>query len=172
MYTHAVDIYGIGHILYELVTAHRVYQSSEDPSRMLHHIPQLSYIRSPLSRNTPLPLSPSQYASLVVAPPFDHIDDQVRAQLKVFWDSVRAMKLTNKALLGEVNCGYEARIIEINILLNALLHFNPSMRPTIEVLEHHFRANLIRSMLEINVVCIWFYVTNIFRTTEKQLLKP
>jgi serine/threonine protein kinase len=153
-YWNAVDIFGIGLILHELFTGHRVFYSRADAMKYPPIIPQLYYcpLIPVVGPFTPVSEVASAYATQVVLTPFDHIDDNVRIQLAEFWDAVKSMELTNKAFLGEVNSTIKSRLEEINTLLRAMLDCNPAKRPTIDVLEHHFRANTIRSMLENDVV--------------------
>lgn len=153
-YWNAVDIYGIGLMLYELFTGHRVFNSRPEAMIFPPRIPQVYY-----SPQVPLPHGfhqvvdmASAYATRIVFTPLDHIDDCVRAQLAEFWDAVRGMELTDLRLFGEVNFGFESRLEEINKFLRAILDCDPKKRPEIQVLEHHFRANVVRSMLENDVV--------------------
>ena len=153
-YWEAVDIFGIGLILYELFTGHRVFYSRAEAMKYPPTIPQLYF--SPLipvvGRFTPVSEVASAYATQVLLTPFDHIDDNVRSQLAEFWHAVKGMELTSNAFLGEVNSSIKSRLEEFNTLLRAMLDCDPVKRPTIDVLEHHFRANTIRSMLENDVV--------------------
>ena len=153
-YGSAVDIYGIGLILYEVFTGHRVFYTREQASKLPPCIPQLYY--SPklpvLGHFTGRDEVANAYATRVVSTPLDHINDKVRSRLTEFWNAVKEMELTELTLLGEVNSSIPSRLEEINKLLKVMLHFDPAKRPTINVLEHHFRALVIRSLLENDVV--------------------
>ena len=153
-YWNAVDIYGIGLILHELFTGHRVFYSRADAMKYPPRIPELQYApRIPVIGPYTHPNDvASAYATRIVSTPFDHINDKVRSQLTGFWNAVKSMELTNPKLLGEVNSTQQSRLEEINTFLKAMLHHDPSKRPPIDVLEHHFKVNTVRSMLENDVV--------------------
>lgn len=161
IYSEAVDTWGLGLILYELFTGHRVFNTPAEGHQLPPRIPQLRYVKHPCK----LEDTPSANASSLISAPLDHIHDDVRSQLAEFWNAVEQMKLTNEALLGEVNCvSNETRVVEINALVKALLNVDPEKRPGIKVIEHHFRANYVRSMLENDVVCsLWRKIIDISR---------
>lgn len=153
-YWNAVDIYGIGLILHELFTGHRVFYTRADAMKYPPRIPELQYapripVIGPYTRPNDVA---SAYATRIVSTPFDHINDKVRSQLTGFWNAVKSMELTSLELLGEVNSTQQFRLEEINMFLKAMLHPDPSKRPPIDVLEHHFKVNTVRSMLENDVV--------------------
>ena len=143
-YTKSVDIYPIGLILFEICTGHRAFSTPEG-------IPQLYFspygVMGPLMRDLA-----SFYATSVIAKRFGPISGTVRGLLHFFWDAVRNMSLTDERLFGEAYWRRDSRVEEINRFVGVMSNNNPKCRPSMESVAHHFRANLIRSLLEYDIV--------------------
>jgi serine/threonine protein kinase len=144
LYTESVDIFPIGLILFEICTGHRAFSV---PGGVL----QLSFSPHQIMGPSMMDVA-SFYATSVIARPFGPISGNVRGLLHIFWDAVRDMRLTDERLYGNVYWGRDSRVEEINRFVRVMSHDNPKCRPSIESVAHHFRANLIRSLLEYDTV--------------------
>jgi serine/threonine protein kinase len=153
-YRNAVDVWGLGLIVYELFTGERVFQTESDALLYPPRIPQMFYYKH-RAVSSPYPLLPElSTATRIVSTPLDHPDNLSRNHIAILWKAVESMKRTDKTLLGPVNnFTIQSRLDEINKLVSVMLHLDSIRRPAIDVLEHHFRVNLVRSMVENDVVC-------------------
>ena len=150
-YTELVDTYPLALILFEVATGHRVFSSPEEARQGAQGIPQLHY--SPLQIIGPSMRDvASFYATSVIANRFGPINDNVRSLLHLFWDAVKDMRLTDQRLFGEVYWARDTRVEEINRFVRVMSNDDPKCRPSMESVAHHFRANLIRSLLEYDIV--------------------
>lgn len=143
-YTESVDIYPIGLILFEICTGHRAFSTPDGHPRLYF---------SPYRVMGPLMVDvTSFYATSVITKPFGPINGNVRGLLHLFWDAVRYMSLTDERLFGEAYWRRDSRVEEINRFVMVMSNDNPKCRPSMESVAHHFRANLIRSLLEYDIV--------------------
>ena len=146
LYNGAVDIWGIGCLLYELFAGHRIFSNRADIQNYdagRTPLPQLSYICPPVD------IGPSQFAVRVLSTSRQYwaLGDP-RNQLQDFWMAFKAMPLTDARMVGVICAGGPERMREINTMLKCMLDCDPRKRPDIAVVAHHFRANHLRSMLE------------------------
>ena len=88
----------------------------------------------------------------IVTTPLDHIDNDAYEHLCVMWEAFKEMEKTDKRLLCEESDWVTSRLGEMSNLMETILDFCSTNRPTIAVLEHHFRALCVRSMLENDAV--------------------
>lgn len=143
-YTESVDIYPIGMILFEICTGHRAFFTPEGVHQLCFSPHQI--------------MGPSMgdvanfYATNVITKPFGPINDTVRGLLQIFWDAVKDMNLSDERLFGEVYWRRDMRVEEINRFVRVMSNDNPKLRPSMASVAHHFRANLIRSLLEYDIV--------------------
>ena len=150
-YTELVDTYPIGLILFEVCSGHRVFSTPEEAKQGSRGIPQL-YYSPPEIIGPPMSDLASSYATSVIANRFGPINATVRRLLRIFWDAVKDMKLTDQRLFDEVYWGRNLRVEEINRFVRVMSDDDPNCRPSMESVAHHFRANLIRSLLEYDSV--------------------
>jgi serine/threonine protein kinase len=140
-------------IVYELFTGERIFKTETEALQYPPRIPHLYYWK-----HGPVPppyqaVPEVSIAARIMSTPLDHPDNLARNHIKILWDAVKLMKKTEPKFLGEVNdFTIQSRLEEVNTLVSAMLNLNPMHRPSIEVLEHHFRVNVIRSMVENDVV--------------------
>jgi serine/threonine protein kinase len=140
-------------IVYELFTGERIFKTETDALQYPLRIPHIYYWKhGPVP--PPYQVVPEvSIAGRIVSTPLDHPDNVARNHIQILWDAVKLMKKTAPRFLGEVNdFTIQSRLEEVNTLVNAMLNLNPMNRTSIEVLEHHFRVNVIRSMVENDVV--------------------
>ena len=150
-YTELVDTYPIGLILFEVCTGHRAFSTPEEAKQGSRGIPQL-YYSPPEIIGPPIRDLASSYATNVIANRFGPINATVRGLLHIFWDAVKDMKLTDPRLFGEAYWGRNLRVEELNRFVKFMSNDDPKCRPSMESVAHHFRANLIRSLLEYDSV--------------------
>lgn len=152
-YQDAVDTWGLGLIFYELFTGKRMFEKEADALQFPPRIPLIHYWRQePVSPAFPV-VPEVSIAARIVSAPLDHIDNLARGHITIMWNAVKLMKKTEQRFIGAVNdFTIQSRLDEVNTLVGAMLNLDPMQRPSIEVLEHHFRVNVIRSMVENDVV--------------------
>lgn len=88
----------------------------------------------------------------IVTAPLDHIDNDAYEHLCVMWEAFKEMQKTDGRLLCEASDWVMSRLGEMSNLVETILDLSSTNRPTIAVLEHHFRALCVRSMLENDAV--------------------
>jgi serine/threonine protein kinase len=156
-YSSTVDIWGIGSILYELFAGHRIFNARseiESYASGQRDLPQLHYSQGPPGTLGAAMVSQTQavansFASRMLSLPKCYCEGvQARDQLDDFWKAFKEMERTERRMVGCVCEGVPGRLEEMNRLLKWMLDLDPSKRPTIQVVLHHFRGNYLRSMLE------------------------
>ena len=153
-YSSTVDTWGIGSILYELFAGHHIFYARSDIESYAsgqRDLPQLHY-SGPGTFGAPM-VSPTQamanlFASRMLSLPKCYSDGDAENQLDDFWNAFKEMERTERRVVGGVCEDVPGRLEEINRLLKWMLDPDPSKRPTIQVVVHHFRGNYLRSMLE------------------------
>ena len=153
-YYGAVDIWGIGCLVYELFTGHRIFNSRSElesyvslqtPLPQLHHPCPAGFVGVIPSLTQSIA---SQYAYSVLSATVTGWRGNPKDQLHDFWTAFKSMPLTDKGMAGEICGNTMERFREINGLLKWMLDCDPGKRPHIQVVAHHFRGYYLRSMLE------------------------
>jgi len=153
-YCSAVDIWGIGCLLYELFTGHRTfnsrseiesYDSRQTPLPELHYPSPAGFLGM---RPSVTQVVASQNAYRVLSATVGGLGGRQRDQLEDFWMAFKKMSGTEERMVGDVCGDALGRFREINGLLKWTLDCDPRKRPIIQVVAHHFRGYYLRSMLE------------------------
>jgi serine/threonine protein kinase len=156
-YSSTVDTWGMGCILYELFAGHQIFYARSDIESYAsgqRDLPQLHYYSGPPEAFGAPMVSPTQamanwFASQMLSLPKCYCEGHAKKQLEHFWQAFKEME--SRTEIRMVGCVCEdvfGRLEEINRLLKWMLDPDPSKRPTIQVVAHHFRGNYLRSMLE------------------------
>ena len=153
-YSAAVDIWGLGLIFYQLFTGNNAFKA--DPSVQQWPCPHICRFRHPNTGLCPVKYPEEDFnPQRILTAPLDQFDQLARHYLAGFGQAVKNMTLTDERLLNVVDDWIMFRLGEVSKLMEAMLEYEPRNRPSIQVLEHHFRANCVRSMLEIDAVYLF-----------------
>ena len=154
-YDAAVDIWGIGCLVYELFTGHRIfnsrseiesYDSGQTPLPELHYPTPAGFLGlRPLVTQIVARQNAYKVLSATMGP---ELSARQRDQLSDFWMAFKKMSGTEERMAADVCGNILERFREINGLLKCMLDRDPMKRPSIQVVVHRFRGYYLRSMLE------------------------
>jgi len=156
LYGGAVDVWGIGCLLYETFAGHRIFNNRSDIEAYEKGkipLPQLAYpypagiILGPAPILDPRAMA-NQFAFRVLSGAKTSWSGVARNQVEHFWKAFQEMPGTCKGMMGEACADVVARMREINDLLKWMLDCDPARRPSVQTVVHHFRGFYLRSMLE------------------------